>query len=387
MTEDELRKTSLLDYLDALGFSYRQENQDSYRDIQLPDGHIASSFTYSKSKNTWNYHAKGVSGFGAYDYIKKIEGVTAPRDIIDKLKAVMGIDDVQRSAQVQQRIQERKERDEILNFSAEVDDGQFHLPAASPTTNELRNCLCKRRGIDQEILDFFIDRGLVYESNTPWKRPEDGKDIYFHNAIFVARDSAGTPRAATWKALTPTKDPATGKEKYRGEQVKHGEHNNYAPYYIAGSKTSLILVFEAFIDAMAYLTLQKEKGRAWTAFSFICLEGLTLSADRPITTVPPALRRLLDEHPDIKNIVCAFDNDKAGTMAAEFFTKTLGNYYNVVTYLPEKMPRKYTHGEDGFIKDWCDICMERLFASQAPTAEQEADALLAQQVSGTPSIT
>ena len=384
MTDAELRKISLLDYLDALNYSYRQEQGDNYRDIQAPGGHIMSSFTYSKSKNVWNYHAGGTSGYGAYDYIKKIEGIQSPRDIMERLRSVMGIDDVERAKTVQQRVREREEKEALLDFPMENDDGEFHLPAQSPTTNELRTCLCQRRGIDQEVLDFFIDRKLVYESNTPYKRPEDGVTIYFHNAVYVARDKDGVAKAATWKSLKPEFDES-GREYFKGGQIKHSDHLHYIPHYIAGSHTDMIFVFEAFTDAMAFLSLQKQKGRAWNSFSFACVEGISLSIDKPLTAIPTAFRQILDEHPEIKKVVPAFDNDQAGVMAADFFKKTL-TAYQVVPMLPKKEPRQFTHGKDEFIKDWTDICMERKRASQIPSAEQSTDALLEERLGENPSI-
>ena len=368
-----LRKTSLLDYLDALGFSYRQENSDSYRDIEHPDGHAMSSFVYTKSKNTWNYHAGGFGGFGAWDYIKKIEGIEAPKAIEERLREVMGIDDPERAAEVTRRTQERREREDMqVQYTRINDDGLFHLPPQSPTTNELRAGLCGRRGIDREILEFFIDRGLIYESNEPWTR-SDGTTMYFHNAIFVARDKDGTPHAATYKYLQPKTDKETGREYFPSGAVTHSDHQHYLPFYFSGSSTNMIICFEALIDALAFLTLQKTKGRAWDAFSFVSFEGIT--AD--YKTVPNALKKILDEHSDIDKIVLAFDNDEAGMGAAKSLKALLERgQYKAMEYLPPKAKRVFTHGKDEFVKDWCDLCTETHRSAQAAVAVESADALV-----------
>lgn len=371
--DPNLKATPLLDYLDALGYKYRQENADSYRDIEHPDGHLMSSFVYTKSKNAWNYHAGGFGGYGAYDYIRKIEGITAPKDIEERLREVMGHDDPERAAIVQQRAQERKDREEMqVQYSRANDDGKFHLPPQSPTINELRTGLCGRRGIDREILEFFIERGLIYESNEPWTR-NDGTTMYFHNAIFVARDKDGVAQAATYKYLQPKFDKETGREYFPAGAVTHSDHQHYLPSYISGSSTNMICLFESVIDALAFLTLQKQNGRAWDSFSFVSFEGIT--AD--YKAVPNALKQILDERPDIDKVVLAFDNDAAGQGAATSLKALLERgQYKTVIYLPEKIERVFTHGKDKYVKDWCDLCTEKHRAAQAETAVNMADAMV-----------
>jgi hypothetical protein len=372
-TGTNLKSISLLDYLDALGYSYRASGNDSYTDVEHPDGHPMSSFTYTKSKNVWNYHAGGFGGIGAWDYIKKIEGLTSPRDIEERLREVMGLDDPDRAAEVKQRAQERQEREELRTQYTRVnDDGQFHLPPQSPTTNELRAGLCGRRGIDREILEFFIDRGLIYESNEPWTR-NDGTTMYFHNAIFVARDKDGVPHAATYKYLQPKTDKDTGREYFPSGAVTHSDHQHYLPFYFSGSSTNMIVLFESVIDALGFLTLQKAKGRAWDSFSFVSFEGISAE----YKTVPNALKRILDEHPDLDKVVLAFDNDDAGMGAANSLKGLLERgQYKVVTFLPEKTERVFTHGKDPYIKDWCDLCTEKHRAAQADVAVESAQALV-----------
>jgi len=377
MADNKYKDITLLDYLDALGYHYRQISADEYCDIQHPDGHMMSSFKYSKSKDVWIYHAGGKRGQGAWGYIREIEGITAPRDIEERLRSVLGMDNPDRAAELAKKSQERRELEDLQRqFNRVNDDGQFHLPPQSPTTNELRAGLCGRRGIDREILEFFIDRGLVYESNTP-KVLADGRTVYYHNAIFVGRDKDGVARSAMFKYLQPTIDKETGKESYIGGKVLNSDFKHFVPYYISGSTTDMLICFESFIDGLAFLTLQKRKGRAWDSFSWMSMEGIGETEDQGYASVPLKLKRILDERSDLEKIVFAFDNDQAGQRAAASLTKLLERgHYKCITYLTPASPRKFTHGETNMVKDWCDLCMETQRAAQAEAAQATAQALI-----------
>lgn len=378
MADNPFKEISLLDYLDALGYHYRQISADEYSDIEDPTGHYMSSFKYSKSKNAWIYHMGGKKGYGAWGYIREIEGITSPKDIEERIRSVMGMDDPDRAAELAQKSQERREFEELKKqFSRVNDDGQFHLPPQSPTTNELRVGLCGRRGIDREILEFFIDRGLVYESNTP-KTLTDGRTVYYHNAIFVGRDKDGIAKSAMYKYLVPNFDEKTGKEYYVGGKVPNSDYKNYVPYYISGSATNMLICFESFIDALAFLTLQKAKGRAWDSFSWMSFEGVGENEGQGYSAVPNKLKNILDARQDIEKIVFAFDNDAAGVNAAASLTKILERVgrYQCITYLPPKNKRVGTHGETEFTKDWCDICVEAQFEARAKSAQEAAQALV-----------
>ena len=132
----DLHGLPLLDYLDALGYSYRQSGSDTYTDVEAPDGHLMSSFVYTKSKNVWYYNAGGMSGYGAWDYIRKIEGVSLSGDIQARLEQVMGVNDEDRAAKIEARIQERDERNAMVQVQTN-DDGRFRLPPASPAINQI----------------------------------------------------------------------------------------------------------------------------------------------------------------------------------------------------------------------------------------------------------
>lgn len=375
MPQDKsLRQISLLDYLDALNYSYRAINEEEYTDVEAPDGHVMSSFKYNKFKNVWVYHRGGFKGSGAWDYIRQLEGITSPKDIEERLRDVLGLDDPEKAAAIQKIAQERKEREEFkAQFTRMADDGTFHLPPSSPTTNELRASLCGRRGIDREILEFFIDRGLIYESNEPWTRPESGTTMYFHNAIFVARDKVGVAKAATSKQLVPKRDKDTGREYYVGKEIPHSDHQHFIPTYFSGSSTNMLIGFESVIDALAFLTLQKQKGRAWESFSFFSMEGIA----GEYKTMPIALKQILDAHHDIERLVFAFDNDDAGVGAANSLKELCErSQYQAISYVPPKIPRVFTKGKDKYVKDWCDLCTEKHREIQAQNALDVADALV-----------
>ena len=62
--------------------------------------------------------------------------------------------------------------------------GIFELPEPNHNNDRVRKYLIEERGLSEEIVDDFIDRGLIYESKQ------------HHNAVFVGIDLNGNPKHA-----------------------------------------------------------------------------------------------------------------------------------------------------------------------------------------------
>lgn len=95
-----------------------------------------------------------------------------------------------------------------------------------------------QRGIDRDIIDYFVSKGLIYESYP------------HHNAVFVGLSESGEPAYAALRS--------TGTKRFAGEAA--GSRKAYAFSFSEGKSTT-VHVFESAIDLLSYATLQKCEAR------------------------------------------------------------------------------------------------------------------------------
>lgn len=177
---------------------------------------------------------------------------------------------------------------------------EFHLPDRNYTYRHMFAYLTKTRGIDPGILKVLVDRGYIYENT---KR----------SCVFVGRDKDGTAKHASVRSTNT--EGKTFKQDVPGSQKAYS-------FSISG-KSGVLNVFEAPIDALSYISLQKLYGKQMKD-SYVALGGVT----------DKALERFLTEHTDVEKIRVCTDNDQAGEMAALRIKKQYGDKYTVIRHRP-----------------------------------------------------
>ena len=140
----------------------------------------------------------------------------------------------------------------------------------------------RKRGIAAQVIRQFLNAGLLYE------------DAVHHNCVFVGRDESGQAKYAGLRGTYDLDSPgfkgdATGSDKNTGFSLPHDPQSD------------LVLVFEAPIDLMSYLTLHRDMVNA------VALCGL----------YDGALRTYLQAHPEIRRIALCLDADEPGEKAAQ----------------------------------------------------------------------
>ena len=140
----------------------------------------------------------------------------------------------------------------------------------------------RKRGIAAQVIRQFMNSGLLYE------------DAVHHNCVFVGRDESGQAKYAGLRGTYDLDSPgfkgdATGSDKNTGFSLPHDPQSD------------LVLVFEAPIDLMSYLTLHRDTTNA------VALCGL----------YDGALQTYLQAHPEIRRIALCLDADKPGQKAAQ----------------------------------------------------------------------
>ena len=171
--------------------------------------------------------------------------------------------------------------------------------------------LIKTRGIDPDIVLSFARMGLIYE------------EAGYHNAVFCGRDENGVMRHANKRGTLRN-------STFKGNQA--GSLPQYSFHYSGTSDT--IYFFEAPLDMLSYISLQKENWRVHP-YAAAC------------SVSDQVLFHQLKLHSNLKKCVLCLDNDLAGYRAGErICEKLLEKGYEVEVDYPRK-------------KDWNEELLHR----------------------------
>lgn len=163
----------------------------------------------------------------------------------------------------------------------------LELPPKHENMRRVYGYLLRRRGIDKDVLDAFVYRGLVYESAD------------YHNAVFVGTDREGKPRHIH-------KHSTAAQGGFKGNAP--GSEPEYSFHWIGGGDA--LFLFEAPIDMLSFITLHKQ---SWKSQSYAAACGVS---DR-------VLWQKLKGRPYITKVCICFDNDEPGQKAAQRISKAL----------------------------------------------------------------
>lgn len=185
---------------------------------------------------------------------------------------------------------------------------EFHLPLRNVTNANARKYLVTERGIDEGLVDLFLNAGDIYE------------DADHHNVVFVGRDTKNLPRYAHCRST---------KDKLRLD-VK-GSDKAYGFGY--QGKDDNVCVFEAPIDLLSFIHLFP---KGWQDHSYLSLGGVAYKA----------LQQFMEDHKDIRTIYLCLDNDDAGDAACIHLNK-------------EIPPDKSVYRMKPPVKDWNELLLQR----------------------------
>lgn len=153
----------------------------------------------------------------------------------------------------------------------------FELPAPNKSMKQIFAYLLKARFLDRDVVKYFVDKGLIYES------------AKYHNCVFVGIDKNGKARHAHKRGSYTL-----------GDSFKGNVDSCEAEYSFHHTGTSnTIYVFEAPIDMLSYISLHKDN---WQQHSYVSLCSVS---DR-------AVMQMLKDNPNINKIYLCLDNDLEG---------------------------------------------------------------------------
>lgn len=175
----------------------------------------------------------------------------------------------------------RKIQNTVPHQRKEEKKKPFVLPEFAGSNVYLYRYLEHERGIARPVIDFFVGKGILYEAKN------------YHNIVFVGTDRDGVPKFASMRGVFDRNGKGF-KCDVAGNDKRYGFHLYYG-------KSKKVVVFEAAIDLMSYITMfPKDKAS---------MVALGMLADAPLET-------FLAEHPEMEEIWFCLDNDGPGRKAA-----------------------------------------------------------------------
>ena len=289
-TETELdiaRHTDLPDLLSSLGYTLKRIGS-YYTTAEMDSIRI-------KERLTWRRYSTRQGG-DAISFLQEFCGMRFP-EAVDYLLAFHG------------RSRDSPDRNKPIPRPKPPPPREkppFVLPPANPDQRRVFAYL-RKRGIASQVIQRFLDAGLLYE------------DAPYHNCVFVGRDGSGQPKFAS-KRGTMDFNGSGFKRDVLGSDKKVGFRLPCEP------EIEEVTVFEAPIDLMSFCTLCPE-----VHSNAVALCGLYSG---PLDTY-------LRDHPHLKSIKLLLDHDEPGITAA----KEMREKYRAAGYEVEIRVPKYG-------KDW-----------------------------------
>lgn len=286
-TEEELaiaKSVDLTAVAASLGYTVRRMGK--YHTLKEMD----SIRIYDRSHwYRWSrQYEKGSNGGSQIDFLRVFAGMDV-KDAVFWLLDFTGyrrVPETGRTIQLKHQVFERK---------AKSEPKKFVLPKAALDNRYLYEYLNQERAVSREVIDFFVNQDLIYES-----RP-------YHNIVFKGNDKDGKTRFASMRGVFDQQGKSF-KCDVAGNDKRYG-------FNMANENSNELVVFEAAIDLMSYMDI------------FMDFESnklaLGMTADAPLET-------FLQEHPQITSIRFCLDGDEPGRNATEqLMEKYYGKGYEV----------------------------------------------------------
>ena len=287
VTESEIRAAKQIDLL-----TYLQIYEPHELVKEGAGYHTRTHDSLKISNGMWHWFSRGIGGKTAVDYLIHVKGM----DFVPAVQALC-------------------EHRGILPLTPSLEEKDakvFELPPAYPDCQRVTRYL-RQRGISSEIIRSCIDEGILYEAD------------HYHNAVFVGKDGEGIPRYAMQRS--------TGEKTLKMEV--DGSDKRYC--FSLKGPGDMLIVSESAIDALSMATMIKQAGKPWKHYHYLSLGGVSIKKQRDV--LPMALKQYLCDHPEIRRIRLALDNDKIGHGAAEQIMGALADQYEVSASFPK-------HGKD-----------------------------------------
>ncbi len=286
VTPEEIRNAKEPDLLSYLQAAAPQELVHLSGDNYCTREHDSLKISNGK----WHWFSRGIGGRSALDYLIKVKNVPFP-EAVQMVLAKSAIEPLPKVP--------RKREQHLL----------LPEPVKEYPSKVVR--YLEGRGIDREIIDYCIDRKLLFES------------AEYHNAVFVGYDRDGVARYAALRGIYGA---------YKAEAAGSSKHSSFS--ICENPEAAILHVFESAVDLLSFLTLEKQAGGDWRKEAFLSLAGVFMQKRENV--VPVALMQFFKDHSSIRSILLHLDNDAVGRSAAKGILQCLaGKSYDLYDLPPK----------------------------------------------------
>lgn len=235
-------------------------------------------------------HDKGENGGSQIDFLRVFAGLDV-KEAVFWLLDFAGYHRNENTGRIQNAIPHQKKEEKKKPFV---------LPEPAGSNAYLYRYLEHERMIARPVIDFFVGKGILYEAKN------------YHNIVFVGTDREGVPKFASMRGVFD-RDGKGFKCDVAGNDKRYGFHLYYG-------KSRKVIVFEAAIDLMSYITMFPADKASMLALGML--------ADAP-------LEIFLAEHPEVEEIWFCLDNDGPGRKATVALQKKyMEDGYRTNVFLP-----------------------------------------------------
>lgn len=240
------------------------------------------------SNGRWMWWSRGIGDKSALDYLIKVKGM----QFLDAVGLILGTHTV---------------IPKEVYHKANPPPKKFSLPKKAENNDKAVSYLMSR-GISREVIDFFINKGMLYQSS------------YRNNVVFVGFDEKGTARYATMRS--------TNVKRFFCDVS--GSDKRFS-FRLTQKDAETIHIFESAIDLISYMTIVEMQGADLKNQHLVSLSGVNIA--KKFSVVPLALSSFIENGEEIKTIHLHLDNDEPGQKAAEHLMKILSERYEVVNHI------------------------------------------------------
>ena len=228
-------------------------------------------------RNRWYRHSREIGG-GPIQFMQHFYGM----DFVDAVKYLL---DGEEGAEF---VQASRTPEPKLPFTP---------PKLSKNMHRTFAYLIKTRKIDADIVQHFVNEKKIFETEE------------YHNAAFCGYDEKGEMKQMHLRSTLP------------GNRFFMDIDGSDKQYYFRHIGTnSDVYVFEAPIDMLSYITMNKEN---WQESSYVCLGGVAIDA----------LKNVLNTNEQISKVYMCVDRDEAGDKTV----KRIGGELNEMGYEWERI--------------------------------------------------
>lgn len=264
----------------------------------------------------WNCFSKGTGG-GTIQFVMEMEN----KSWVESIKQLLGIS-----------------YDELPFIPPAPKDieikGVLVLPEKNDTYKHVFAYLIKTRKLDKDVVSQFVKDKKIYEDT-------------YNNCVFVGYDEDSNPKFASVRGTNINK-------KFRRDI----ENSDKGYPFCVNGKSDTILIFEAPIDLMSYMTLLKMYGISEFNHHMISMGG---------TSYIP-IEKYLERYPVITNITLCLDSDDEGHFFSQKIREKFGDDYEIGRHIPngkdfneeiliwlENIPNNIEINEATIIEDECVV--------------------------------